>query len=157
MADATRIFDLAEALLSGIETAADGLGIDLPSRRFIAEGEVAWDCPLVAVAVPRIYRGRPLAEAQDVNRRFDTFVVEYDVWILREVPRPSDNGKLPTPTQITASAKTIMTDGFLITVGLRSTVRTLDGLCTSAAATQTFAQGPDGGLGGWQSTIEVAL
>lgn len=154
---AARLDTLAHDLLDAIEDAADAHSIVLPDRRFVAVGAVAWDCPLVCVALPTIARGRPLAAAGAVNRESDTFVASFELWLLRDVPGPDDDGNPPSVDAIVASAAQLNRDGYVLTVGLTRALRTIEGTCSAVAQTTTQAVGPDGGLGGWQSTVEVKL
>lgn len=157
MADVDRLDTLAGDLLAAIETAATTHAVELPDRRFVAVGEVAWDCALVCVSLPTVNRGRPTAQSGDLNRAWDTYVATYEVWLLRDVPVPDDKGRLPTVEALNTSAAQLARDGYLLTVAMAQPLRTIEGTCTSVAQGVTQAVGPDGGLGGWQSTIAVAL
>lgn len=153
----TRLSSLADELLDALVDAADELGIELPQRKVVADGAVAWDCPLVAVALPTITRGVPGQELVARNLPSDSYVAEYGLWLLRPVPMPGDDGSPPPAAKVSASGHQLMDDGYLLTVGMRTRLRTIGQACTALAQGTTSAQGPEGGLAGWSSTVRVGV
>lgn len=156
MAD-TRLADLADQLLAAIVDAADDLSIDLPDRQVIADGAVAWDCPLVAVALPTITRGTVGQDVAHRNRPSDAYVAEYRLWVLRAVPTPKDDGTPPSAAKVTAAGKTLMDDGYMLTVGMRPHLAAIGERCSSLAVMTTSARGPEGGLAGWESAVRIGV
>ena len=154
---AARLATLAHDLLDAIEQGADTHDVELPARRFVSTGALAWDCPLLAVTTPTITRGRPGRDSANVNRESDTFVVTYEVLLLRYVPIPDDDGNPPHVDALLASADELLRDGWLLTVGIAGALRTIEQSCTALAQTSTTAVGPEGGLAGWSSSLQVAL
>lgn len=153
-----RLVPIAEELLDGIVAAAADYAVTLPERRIIAEGQVSWDCPLVAVALPRVFRGRPTAAAGARNRPADTYTGDYRLWIIREVPVPSEDGaRLPSADEITAAAKALLVDAEILTLGMRPTLGGLAGRCTAIAAGEATSHGPEGGLAAYSAVVEVGL
>ena len=153
-----RLATLADDLLDAVVDAATTLGIDLPARRIIADGAVAWDCELVAVALPTITRGTVGADVSTQRHRAsDTYVAEYRLWVLRGVPMPAEDGSPPAAAKVTEAGKRLMDDGYLLTVGLRGHLATIGHSCQSLAAGPCTAQGPEGGLAGWSATIRVGV
>ena len=157
MADHTRLADLADDLLAAVVDAADVHEVDLPERRIIADGAVAWDCPLVAVALPQISRGTVTADAATAHRPSDTYVAQFAVWLLRSVPGMDKRGDPPPAADVTASGHQLLEDGWLLSVGLRPALRKLGKACPALAAGTLTAQGPEGGLAGWQAIIRVGV
>jgi len=153
----TPLSELADELLDAVIDAATAHGIALPDRQVIADGAVAWDCPLVAVALPTITRGTVGADVSTRNRPSDTYVAEYRLWVLRWVPTPNDDGSPPSAAKVTAAGKALMDDGFLLTVGVRPYLAEIGKACASLAAGPATAQGPEGGLAGWSATIRVGV
>lgn len=157
MADVDRLGELAGALLDVVEAAAATHAVELPSRRFVTAGAVAWDCPLLAVSIVDVARGQPSAPAgSQANRQSDTFAATLEIVLLRMVPAPSEDGTAPTTAKMIASGAQLARDGWLVTVGIAGGVRTLEG-CSSVAQTTAMGVGPDGGLGGWRASLLVGL
>ena len=154
---ADRLAGMADDLMDLVVAAAGDLAIELPDRRVIADGAVAWDCPLVAVALPQLTRGTVGADVSHRNRPSDTYVAEYRLWILRPVPVPNDDGTPPSAAKVSDAGRTLMDDAYLLTVGLRPRMAELARRCTSLSAGQATAQGPEGGLAGWSATVRVGV
>ena len=152
-----RTVEIADALLTAVEEAATSLSIDLPERRVVAEGNLAWDCALVAVALPRSFRGQPGAAVSARNRTPDTFVADYRLWVLRDVPVPSDDGRLPAPEAISEAGRATLADHYLLTVGLAPALAEIAKGCTSIATGEVTTSGPEGGLVGVSAVVAVGL
>lgn len=156
MADS--IFDAAVDLLGRVEDAAANAGVVLPERRFVSNGEVAFDCELVAIQVPTGFRGSPALPSPDRNRRNVTvWTFEFTVWLIRCVPTINDRGIVPTAAALQDSASVILRDAHILTYDLMPLLDDLSDTCTHVAAGNLVGVGPEGGFAGWQLPIQIGL
>lgn len=154
---ADAIYVLAEALRTAVEQAAATDGVTLPDRRIVAEGEVAFDCPQLAVQLPRVYRGLAAVEYADVNDKGHPFTCEFVLWLTRCAAPLRDDGLPPAAASIEASARDLLIDAHVLTVALVPELRDVAGRCTSLATGNLLGVGPEGGHTGWQLTVQVGL
>lgn len=155
-----RVYTLAAELLAAVvDAAADHTPdpIVLPERRFVSNGEVAFDCPQVAVQTPRVFRGLAGQPFSDVVRAGDVFTAEYTIWLTRKVPTFDQQGNPPSGDKIQQSAQTILDDGWLLTIGLLPKLKVVAESCMSLAIGDCVGVGPEGGHGGWQLTVHAGL
>jgi len=155
---ADEIFDAASDLLARVEAAAAAAAVTLPDRRFVSNGEVAFDCALVAVQLPSAFRGTPAFPESDRNRRNTVvWTFEFTVWLVRDVPILSEQGVWPSAAAITDSASIILRDAHVLTYGLLPQLDELAAGCTSLAVGNLAGVGPEGGVAGWQLPVQIGL
>lgn len=161
MADPTALYDLAAAALAAVEAEYATAGVDLPARRYVAEGPPAYDCEQVVLAFVRLYPGTAFAEDAPglAQRAMFPRSATLALHIVRCIPVLSDRGKPPTVPQLDGSAASIMTDVLLAPVSL---VRAWHagawaGLCETFGIREVIPAEPSGGFGGSITTFDVQV
>ncbi len=113
-APVTALLDLAEAVLDGIVAHWPAGAEALPTRRFVAPGEVAFDCcEQLAVQLERSYMTDGDA-ATEVPPQQVRYVygrgVQMRVWLSREVHGLDDDGNAPTADELDTDGSMMMRD-----------------------------------------------
>lgn len=156
MSDHTTLADLGDAVLAAVVDGFSDASVSLPTRQFVADGQVVHDCEQVAVALDRLFTTLPRAEAPDQLLRampilwFATFVVH----IVRCVPKPGTNGSMPDAADLTDAATTIHTDMWVTGRSLRAG---LAGSCESLNIEEGRLITHSGGFGGSTTRLTVQV
>lgn len=147
------LFTLAQGLLTSIENIFSAAGVSLPSRKYVSNGDVAFDCEQLAVQASQVYLGQsggqvitPITKGAAVVR-----TVEFSIYLLRCAPVAPDNQTAPSAADIQANAQKILIDGWVLFQGVlaEGIAGTLLGECENFSVNAMTPQGPAGGQAGW--------
>lgn len=163
MADLT-LYALASSVLAAIESHYSLIGVELPARRYVSDGEPAWDCEQVTVELRRTYpmSGDVRQEVPALATVEFVRAAEIAVQIVRCAPTVEETiegvATLPSPDAIEESALTKLSDAELVPAALRAGYRdgTLPG-CGGVSFVSWRSIGPDGGLTGGETTMRLAI
>lgn len=165
------LYLLASSLLAGIET--QWAGEDLPDRRYVADGETAWDFESfgdwpefsgqLTVRVVRVYphTGDARQEFSGVFGIETMLGAEVEVQVLRCVPGVGqDEGgiSIPSAEEIEASAAVVLADAMDLWAAVLAAKRAgdLPG-CNGVTWMGWSGVGPQGYMGGGSSTFRLDL
>lgn len=156
----TLLYDVAAALLDAIVDHFTTEGVSLPTRRIVAEGEVAWDCEQVAVRLVRTYPGLPGQEGADPRgiRCAQPRAAQFGVSIIRCVAEMDKQGNPPAADDVTASAQALLVDAFLMPIAVQSAVvsePSAIGRCDSVLIGSVSTVGPQGLFGGYEMLVDL--
>lgn len=162
MADLT-LYALAQATLASLEAHYTAEGVDLPERRYVADGLVAFDCEQVTVEVRRTFPSSgDVRQETAAPMQYETGRgAEIAVTILRCAPTVTDDSgepAVPDIAEIEASALAKLADAEMVPQALREGHR--DGLlpgCGGVAFMGWRSLGPDGGLAGGETLMRLAI
>lgn len=163
MADLTLIA-LLQAVLDAIETYYLSVDVELPERRYIADGATAWDCEQLTVELRRTFpmTGDLRQEASQLMPVEFGRGAEIAVQIVRCAPTVVEvaegEAAVPTADEIEASALVKLSDAELIPQAFREGYR--DGLlpgCGGVTFMGWQSLGPDGGLTGGETVMRLAI
>lgn len=146
-------------MLTAIEEVFDDAGVELPDRRYVCDGDVAFDCEQGVVQITRVFSGTPGAEELSPLQCGLPQAAELDIWLIRCVPTIDDHGNPPTQEQIAASSEIIMADGELLRFGLmlkRKAGELLDPHVPVAWG-EMRGVGPQGGFAGWLQRLVIEV
>ncbi len=172
MPDGT-LFALGTAVLAAVEAGYVGNPNTLPERRYVADGEVAWDFealgPIimfgsqVTVRVGRLFphTGDVLAEGPAPFGRLHALGVNVEIQVLRCAPTVESDGEfftIPSPDEIEASAAVVLADAMDVWAALLAAYRAglLPG-CGGVVFEGWIGVGPTGGLAGGTTTVRIDL
>lgn len=160
-----RFYDLARSAFDAIVTgwpADPDVALPLPDRRYVAFGQIAWDCEQLVVSGLRsfITDGDVAVEQVVSGPVFFNRAVELVVSIVRCVPVVDNSGDeilFPDPDAIETSALVAFTDeetirDVLISAQEARTLAVPGGLAFGNWVTE----GPLGGLGGGTLTVRMS-
>lgn len=137
--------DLAQYLLTTVETALVDCGRDPIHLRYVAAGSIAWDdcCGMLVVAPERTFRSVTFpAEATEQELCFGGYLaVEFLVLLVRCVPTVDDRGRAPSQAQLQSAYTGLLEDAAVVYNALTSPIP--DYMVRSAVA-QSFG-GAEGG------------
>lgn len=149
-----RAYTLAGAVVTAIGEHYDGLPLALPERRLVVPGLPAYDCPMLAVHVERIYPhdGRLVTEASpqlEGEAAFYMRAMTIAVYLLRCVPTLQADGSPPHADVEEAAAADVLRDAVVVQNALVAALDEGDlpgcaGLAWEGWETIT----PEGALGG---------
>jgi hypothetical protein len=105
-----RLYLLAVAFFDAVVDEFAAAGVGLPTRRYVSNGEVAFDCEQFVVQPVQLRTGLPVVqETRSVKLpRLQAFAL--DAFVTRCVPVHNDQGKPPSDDAIQASAAEVLTD-----------------------------------------------
>lgn len=156
----SHIFDVATTLRDTVETLYLNEGISLPTRRYISDGAVAWDCELMAVELTAVFRGPPLSPVENFTQRcMGVRTARFNVWIVRCASTPNEDGSPPATHRIEALADDIYTDAWFLPTQLAQAAMdgTLGIPCDDLVIGELEIVGPEGGFGGVRQPVEWQL
>lgn len=136
-----RLYVLGVELLESIVDEFALLGLPLPPRQYVANGDVAFDCEQLVVTLERVYSGLP---GQETTRR--TLLprlqsAQYAAYLVRCAPVMDDRGRPPEEAAMEASAITLYSD---MNVMWR-VIGTIWGNCRDSSIGTVEIVGPSGG------------
>lgn len=160
-----RYFTLAGEVLAALEAhypaAPDPMA--LPARRYVSDGEPAWDCEQVTVRLLRVltHAGALVAETVMVISDPYMLAVDVEVEIVRCAPGlevEGDEGVVPSTEDIEESAQRVYTDAATVPDALAAAVEAgdLPG-CQGLALLSWTPKGPSGLLVGSTTVIRLAV
>lgn len=113
--DPDRAYTIAGLVVDAIGDHYDGLSLPLPERRLVVPGLPAYDCPMLAVHVERIFPhdGNLSAEAvpqMEGEAAFQLRALAVAVYLLRCVPPLNNDGSVPAVELEEGAAADILRD-----------------------------------------------
>lgn len=149
---------LVRDLLGDLLTAAAAVVTAPPERQYVAHGNFAHDCELLAVRLVNV-----VAESDDQGAGAPACavipVLRLEVTLLRCYPKVDEN--LPTAAELTAASATLADDAVALTGGLLArwsagTLFPTAGIhCDRVEIGELTPVGPSGGIAGWRTTFDV--
>lgn len=160
-ANPTRLYDLAAGVLAAVETTYQAEGIDLPERRYVADGPPAYDCEQVVVALVRMYPGLPFQEdpGQPVLKMRLLRSVTLAVHVVRCIPVLDNQGNPPTAAAIDASGANVLQDSWMLPWAMLEGHRQqlFAPLCDTIGMRELTPAEPSGGFGGSILLLDAQL
>lgn len=146
-----------DLLASVVDVFADA-AIELPDRQYVTSGEVAFDCDdgQLVVSAQRIFRGNA-NEAQGDVKLGASRSVDLDIYLMRCVPTPDDEGNPPSGAALAAAGMAQLVDAWTLFRGVLKNKASFSDACSSMNVAECVAVGPEGGLGGWRMRLSVEL
>lgn len=162
--DPGRLYDVCSTVLGAVEDAyaADDTATPLPARRYVADGQPAWDLCAdgqLVVYVENTRAGLPgLDQSLQPLNCFAPRVAFLWVELARCVPTMTDSGRPPAPDAIEASAQTILADPVRMANAITEAYQAgALGVKWGLIVGDWQALGPQGGLGGGRLQVQLAL
>lgn len=128
MQDANEIVNLAENILSTVQSVYAEYGVALPARQYLnagGKGTTVHDGEQLTVSLDMAYSGLPGNQAQTPVRIDDPRTATFFVEVVRILPTPGNSGRPPTADNLTLKAKEQMVDAaVLLEAGLRAATNT---------------------------------
>lgn len=161
----TRLYDIARAFLDAVVDGWPAEAPPLPSRRYVSNGLVFWDCcETLAVEVERTFgiEADPSVEQIiQVPGLLGMRAATIAVWLIRKVVDIDEQGEavvFPAADEIEDDAQVVLADAqavlnVLIDAQRAGTLAT----CQGVAFENWTAQGPEGGLGGGVLRVRAML
>lgn len=154
----TVLYDIAKSILSAIETAYTNNGISLPTRRFVHQGEVAFDCDQIAVTILAVNQGLPGFEITSPVRCGLPLFARLQAVIIDCVPGLEESGQSPGHIKLDNAAKNLATKGWVALTGIRDAHRANKiTSCDQLRTVSMTAIGPEGGVAGWVIELEAQV
>lgn len=161
--DLDLLWNLGSDVLAVLATEWPGDAEPLPERRFVASGEVAWDCAQVAVHVVRTFGIEAdltveQITAQSASAGFAARAAAVEVTLLRCVADLDARGNAPSADRITSDAAVVLKDPTAVLNVLVAAHRAGNlGSCNGLAFETWQSVGPEGGIAGGVTRFRVAL
>lgn len=155
----TRLADLAQAMLDAIVARYQVNGLELPKRRYIHAGEVAYDGEQLVVTLDSTHPGMPGNETPVAafNGGPFTLTARLDVHLLRCAPQPTGQQAAPTADALAAAGREALIDSRECVKALTSSQHTLTPLCQLFAFAGGRFVGPEGKYLGVVTSCDVQL
>lgn len=151
-------FELAQSVLQTVVedfAAADPDPIEVPTRRYIADGEVAYDCAQLTVEVVRFVIGTPTQEYAGAARQGEVLSADLQVALIRDcAPIVSDDG-VPSAAAIEEHAVQILLDGHRLAGTFLRHPKPEGCPRVKVGACQRY--GPEGTVAGWVLSLRGSL
>lgn len=165
--DFGRIYDTCNALLQSVLASYNAAGVEPPELQYVADGNPAYDFTgeHLIISPFQLHPGLPGITTQEPISAHSQFSLDCLIHCIRAVPVPDNQGRAPTPAEITASGQQILRDWWIIHRSVvDNTLAALDGRgelvgapYRQAALRQIDAYGPEGGAGGLVASVSVEL
>lgn len=161
MVSPDRLYAVAAKALAVIEAAYATAGVDLPGRRYVADGTAVYDCEQLTVQAERVFSTQGstsqevVADQNCLGMRSATLAIT----TLRCVPTLNKSGRPPAPAAIDGAARMVLQDPTIQWEALRLAYRSGDlapfdnGLAFEAWQ----GIGPEGGLSGGVLRVRWSL
>lgn len=159
VAEPNYIGDMAEEILDAVRSVYTTNGLTLPARQLLAPGGIVDDCDQVAVSFIRLFSGRPGAEVTDPEQCGFARSAEFTVRLTRCITVVTDDGRLPNAAAVTADARELYRDAWVLFQGLielRGSGAFLS-TCQNLLMGNVVVDDPEGGLGSAELTIQVQV
>lgn len=152
----SKLRDLADEVMTVSEQAFDDASIALPTRRFISNNGVAYDCEQFSVEIGAVSTGSAAADRPGPARLPKLPVATVMIALIRDCqPMSLEDGSPPSVEVIEAASDELLADAsVLIKTFMRSNVL---GSCSDVSVQTLVPYGPEGGLAGWVLTIRAAF
>lgn len=161
--DPDRAYTIAGNIVDAVVAHYDAVGVPLPGRQLVTPGLPAYDCPMLAVHVERIYPhdGRVGVELQpqlEGEAAFYLRAMSVGLYLLRCVPTLDNQGNPPAADLEEAAAADILRDAVHLWRALSGAIDAggLPG-CGGVAWEGWETITPDGALGGGVLRCRIGL
>lgn len=137
--------------------------IDAPDRQYIAHDMPAFDCEQITVHLAGMRTRQTDAQrgGDFASKCLTVFVAQLAVCLVRCVPKIEDDGRIPSPDEMTDAHVALANDGVAVMRGLsraRATGDWPEGLgCQAVTFGQMEPSLPLGGFAGWLLHVEVQI
>lgn len=154
LALARDVLDLAAQVLTDAGTAA-------PDRRYVAPGQVSAPpgCDALFVVIDRVYAGQPGVETRTVPVNCaQPLTAQLRLVLHRCVPTIGDGGDWPATSVVDGAGAGLVGEGWALLLGVQSALATRPGgggVVGLAGPLETLR--PEGGVGGWQLTVNARV
>lgn len=161
----TRIFTIAKAILSAVQTGLAAEGVEVPARAYVSAGAPAFDgdvCSLLAVWVDLVDRditgGGDPNSYEDDNAKWIMRTAQYVVTLARCAPTLTDAGKGPSVAQEEAAAEQLYGDATSILNAVVAGYQAGEfGSCHGLGYAGWQVIGPSGGVVATEVRFDVSL
>lgn len=156
----THINDYATSLLALIEARYAADGIALPKLRYTTVGEIVADCEEAVVSLARLFHGRPGFEnIERLGLGNDLLVAEFHAVVGRPWPTLTQQGTMPSATQMNNAALVAHVDAWELADGVLQAVLTQQWPvgCDMVSIVRCEPIGPEGGFAGQKLIVQVGL
>lgn len=160
--DPSKIYDIATDLLDSVVARMVDVfddytpAIELPDRRYVHAGDVAFDCEQVVVAGQDLTHAFP-GESAAILVCSPPRHVALEVWIVRCVPSLKDNGDPPTAAELDAAAYQTLVDQWTLAYVLWAFRDDWSGPCASLLFGPVEIVGPEGAYSAVKATVFTLL
>lgn len=155
---ADRLTPFGTTLLNAAVAALEEFDRPVPDFRFVAGGEVAWDCTLLAVQYIRGYSGMLGREAVDPIKCFAPRTHVFQIVVLRCAPIMEEGGDPPPASELNTYGLEVLADAWALQVGILHRYEAGDfGDCQNFAIADATELGPEGALGGVALTVAAEV
>jgi len=156
--------DYADELLAVSFAALEMTTAGAPERSYVSPALPTFDCcPMLTVVVDSLTEGStsPTSPTEITARRADfgsIILAGYQIWAIRCAP-VIDNGHLPSPFEIAASALQVQEDGWALWNGIRRAHRhgEIFDRCIGVHFDEGVAIREQGGCVGWMFRIRAMI
>lgn len=158
--DPDKLDALAQDVLSAAELALTDAGISIPSRSYVAPGEVAHDCDQLTVSLDSLFTGTPGRPISDPEHCGNARTAQFLVRLLRCYQTFEDeSGEPPLVSDEEAKSTEILRDLWSLQQGILNRYHDGDFLdkCFSLQVGGSQRVGPGGGLVGFELTIQAQI
>lgn len=165
--DFGRIYDTCNAVLQSVLASYSVAGVEPPDQQYVADGAPAYDFTgeHLIVSPVQLHPGLPGITSQEPVTFITQFSLDCLIHCIRTVPGQNDQGRPPTPAEITASGQQILRDWWIVhrcvvdnTLAAAGGTGELVGApYRQAALRQIDPYGPEGFAGGLTALVTVEL
>lgn len=158
MIEPERVYTAARQVLDAVERHYDHVSVDLPDRRYVSDGQPAWDCEQCVVYVERVFPGLSDMELPQAIDPAGVRSARLWVEVVRCTPTLDDAPTYPSPTEIESNAMLVLADSVLTWQAIRVAQQAGDlGACHSLVLDDWQALGPAGGYAGGRLGLRIQL
>lgn len=156
----SKLLDLARQVLDLAAAVLGDAGYPPPDRRYVAPGRVTTmpGCEALAVVVDRVYPGAPGQEVRTVPTSCaHPLTAQLTVVLHRCVPTVTADG-LPDAGPLDTAGAGLTNQGWALLLGMQAALDTRPGagrVVGVAGPLETLR--PEGGIGGWQLTLNTRV
>lgn len=152
--EAFNLKDMMDNVLGVLVAVYEQYNVPLPARRYWTTGMASVDCAQAVVSLIQLYLGPPGDQAATPQHCNQPKTAVLTIYISREVPVPSNNGKPPAPEDIQAAAGWQATDAWVLMESLEQfDTWGIDGIRGPGVIATIQTPAPMGGF----ATVEMQL
>jgi hypothetical protein len=150
------LFDIAKAIQTAVEAQFTEAHVDLPARRYVANGSVAYDCAQFTVEISNIGIGTPSQEYGGTPRQGEIMVATIQVALIRDCAPTVDEGGDPPSVEVLETHAAIVLQDAQILGRTFLKIKKLAG-CSKLKVVQCTPHGPQGALAGWVLVLRASV
>lgn len=158
--DINQLGDVAQELLDTVVTIIATTDAGVPNSQYLTPSRPAFDCEFIAVQTAYLLEDAtsPLAalETKKRNHFGNIIVATFIIYVVRCAPEIV-GGNPPSDAAKSASARTVMQDGWALWNGLRSVQDDIFDACLGIYFEAGVPIQEQGGFVGWQFSIRASV